>query len=69
VKHGMMYYELKYPLHFCHPFRKVRETLPSFRQFFSSAFSLTHISLASMKMPPDVLRWARSAICLFMLQF
>ncbi|KTG38923.1 hypothetical protein cypCar_00006647, partial [Cyprinus carpio] len=36
--------------------RKVRETLPSFRQFFSSAFSLTHISLASMKMPPDVLR-------------
>ncbi|XP_065123498.1 capping protein, Arp2/3 and myosin-I linker protein 3 isoform X4 [Paramisgurnus dabryanus] len=36
--------------------RKVRETIPSFRQFFSSAFSLTHISLASMKMPPDVLR-------------
>ncbi|XP_030630499.1 capping protein, Arp2/3 and myosin-I linker protein 3 [Chanos chanos] len=36
--------------------RKIRETLPSFRQFFSSAFSLTHISLASMKMPPDVLR-------------
>ncbi|XP_067308541.1 capping protein, Arp2/3 and myosin-I linker protein 3 isoform X2 [Pseudorasbora parva] len=36
--------------------RKVRETLPSFRQFFSSAFSLNHISLASMKMPPDVLR-------------
>ncbi|XP_056600094.1 capping protein, Arp2/3 and myosin-I linker protein 3 isoform X1 [Triplophysa dalaica] len=36
--------------------RKVRETLPSCRQFFSSAFSLTHISLASMKMPPDVLR-------------
>ncbi|XP_041949330.1 capping protein, Arp2/3 and myosin-I linker protein 3 isoform X1 [Alosa sapidissima] len=36
--------------------RKVRETLPSFRQFFSSAFSLTHISLSSMKMPPDVLR-------------
>ncbi|KAI2667766.1 Capping protein, Arp2/3 and myosin-I linker protein 3 [Labeo rohita] len=28
--------------------RKVRETLPSFRQFFSSAFSLTHISLASV---------------------
>uniref|UniRef100_A0A672NB95 CARMIL C-terminal domain-containing protein n=1 Tax=Sinocyclocheilus grahami TaxID=75366 RepID=A0A672NB95_SINGR len=25
--------------------RKVRETLPSFRQFFSSAFSLTHIRL------------------------
>nr|XP_055059079.1 capping protein, Arp2/3 and myosin-I linker protein 3 isoform X2 [Misgurnus anguillicaudatus] len=36
--------------------RKVRETIPLFRQFFSSAFSLTHISLASMKMPPDVLR-------------
>ncbi|XP_063074597.1 capping protein, Arp2/3 and myosin-I linker protein 3 [Engraulis encrasicolus] len=36
--------------------RKVRETLPSFRQFFSSAFSLTHICLSSMKMPPDVLR-------------
>uniref|UniRef100_A0A672KJQ2 Leucine-rich repeat-containing protein 16B-like n=1 Tax=Sinocyclocheilus grahami TaxID=75366 RepID=A0A672KJQ2_SINGR len=44
------------PLLFSHTFRKVRETLPSFRQFFSSAFSLTHISLASMKMPPDVLR-------------
>uniref|UniRef100_A0AAY4AP72 Capping protein regulator and myosin 1 linker 3 n=1 Tax=Denticeps clupeoides TaxID=299321 RepID=A0AAY4AP72_9TELE len=36
--------------------RKVRETLPSFRQFFSSAFSLSHVSFASMKMPPDVLR-------------
>uniref|UniRef100_A0AAY4AP82 Capping protein regulator and myosin 1 linker 3 n=1 Tax=Denticeps clupeoides TaxID=299321 RepID=A0AAY4AP82_9TELE len=33
-----------------------RETLPSFRQFFSSAFSLSHVSFASMKMPPDVLR-------------
>ncbi|XP_037390163.1 capping protein, Arp2/3 and myosin-I linker protein 3 isoform X1 [Pygocentrus nattereri] len=36
--------------------RKVRETLPTFRQFFSSAFSLTHLNLSSMKMPPDVLR-------------
>ncbi|KAM6948637.1 capping protein, Arp2/3 and myosin-I linker protein 3 [Aplochiton taeniatus] len=36
--------------------RKVRETLPTFRQFFSSAFSLTHVSLASMKLPPDTLR-------------
>ncbi|KAG7455045.1 hypothetical protein MATL_G00252290 [Megalops atlanticus] len=36
--------------------RKVRETLPMFRQFFSSAFSLTHVSLASMKLPPDALR-------------
>uniref|UniRef100_A0A3B5B6D0 Leucine-rich repeat-containing protein 16B-like n=1 Tax=Stegastes partitus TaxID=144197 RepID=A0A3B5B6D0_9TELE len=36
--------------------RKVKDTLPLFRQFFSSAFSLTHVSLASMKLPPDVLR-------------
>ncbi|XP_076828794.1 capping protein, Arp2/3 and myosin-I linker protein 3 isoform X2 [Brachyhypopomus gauderio] len=36
--------------------RKVRETLPTFRQFFSSAFSLSHLSLASMKLPPDMLR-------------
>ncbi|XP_038855525.1 capping protein, Arp2/3 and myosin-I linker protein 3-like isoform X2 [Salvelinus namaycush] len=36
--------------------RKVKETLPLFRQFFSSAFSLTHVSLASMKLPPDALR-------------
>ncbi|XP_029355872.1 capping protein, Arp2/3 and myosin-I linker protein 3-like isoform X2 [Echeneis naucrates] len=36
--------------------RKVKDTLPLFRQFFSSAFSLAHISLASMKLPPDVLR-------------
>ncbi|CAJ1060013.1 capping protein%2C Arp2/3 and myosin-I linker protein 3-like isoform X2 [Xyrichtys novacula] len=36
--------------------RKVRDTLPLFRQFFSSAFSLTYVSLASMKLPPDVLR-------------
>nr|XP_020459142.1 capping protein, Arp2/3 and myosin-I linker protein 3-like isoform X2 [Monopterus albus] len=37
-------------------YRRVKDTLPSFRQFFSSAFSLTHVSLASMKLPPDVLR-------------
>uniref|UniRef100_A0A6Q2Z5N5 Capping protein regulator and myosin 1 linker 3 n=1 Tax=Esox lucius TaxID=8010 RepID=A0A6Q2Z5N5_ESOLU len=36
--------------------RKVKETLPLFRQFFGSAFSLTHVSLASMKLPPDALR-------------
>ncbi|XP_041696261.1 capping protein, Arp2/3 and myosin-I linker protein 3 isoform X3 [Coregonus clupeaformis] len=36
--------------------RKVKETLPLFRQFFSSAFSLTHVSLASMKLPPEALR-------------
>ncbi|XP_076009387.1 capping protein, Arp2/3 and myosin-I linker protein 3-like [Genypterus blacodes] len=36
--------------------RRVKDTLPLFRQFFSSAFSLTHVSLASMKLPPDVLR-------------
>ncbi|CAL8306899.1 unnamed protein product [Lota lota] len=35
--------------------RKVKDT-PLFHQFFSSAFSLTHVSLASMKLPPDVLR-------------
>lgn len=37
--------------------RKVRDSLPLFRQFFSSAFSLTYVSLASMKLPPDVLRY------------
>ncbi|XP_046728887.1 capping protein, Arp2/3 and myosin-I linker protein 3-like isoform X3 [Silurus meridionalis] len=36
--------------------RKTKETLPLFRQFFSSAFSLTHVSLASMKLPPEALR-------------
>ncbi|XP_013978498.1 capping protein, Arp2/3 and myosin-I linker protein 3 isoform X1 [Salmo salar] len=36
--------------------RKVKETLPLFCQFFSSAFSLTHVSLASMKLPPEALR-------------
>ncbi|XP_058495056.1 capping protein, Arp2/3 and myosin-I linker protein 3-like [Solea solea] len=36
--------------------RKVKDTLPLFRQFFSSAFSLTHVNMASMKLPPDVLR-------------
>uniref|UniRef100_A0A667ZVQ0 Capping protein regulator and myosin 1 linker 3 n=1 Tax=Myripristis murdjan TaxID=586833 RepID=A0A667ZVQ0_9TELE len=41
--------------------RKVKDTLPLFRQFFSSAFSLTHVSLASMKLPPD-LRSAGAAV-------
>lgn len=41
--------------------RKARDSLPSFRQFFSSAFSLTHVSLASMKVPPDSLRWVTAA--------
>ncbi|KAM9719685.1 capping protein, Arp2/3 and myosin-I linker protein 3 isoform 2-T2 [Menidia menidia] len=36
--------------------RKARDSLPTFRQFFSSAFSLTQVSLASMKVPPDSLR-------------
>ncbi|XP_035027298.2 capping protein, Arp2/3 and myosin-I linker protein 3 isoform X2 [Hippoglossus stenolepis] len=36
--------------------RKARDSLPTFRQFFSSAFSLSHVSLASMKVPPDSLR-------------
>uniref|UniRef100_A0A671U0K3 CARMIL C-terminal domain-containing protein n=1 Tax=Sparus aurata TaxID=8175 RepID=A0A671U0K3_SPAAU len=36
--------------------RKAKDTLPLFRQFFSLAFSLTYVSLASMKLPPDVLR-------------
>ncbi|XP_054482485.1 capping protein, Arp2/3 and myosin-I linker protein 3 isoform X6 [Anoplopoma fimbria] len=36
--------------------RKQRDSLPTFRQFFSSAFSLTHVSLASVKVPPDSLR-------------
>uniref|UniRef100_I3JRD5 Capping protein regulator and myosin 1 linker 3 n=1 Tax=Oreochromis niloticus TaxID=8128 RepID=I3JRD5_ORENI len=36
--------------------RKARDSLPTFRQFFSSAFSLTHVSLASMKVPPDSMR-------------
>ncbi|XP_030228548.1 capping protein, Arp2/3 and myosin-I linker protein 3 isoform X4 [Gadus morhua] len=34
----------------------VKDTLPLFHQFINSAFSLTHVSLASMKLPPDVLR-------------
>uniref|UniRef100_A0A3B3DCP0 CARMIL pleckstrin homology domain-containing protein n=1 Tax=Oryzias melastigma TaxID=30732 RepID=A0A3B3DCP0_ORYME len=38
--------------------RKLKDTLPLFRQFFSSAFSLTHVNLSSMKLPPDVLRSA-----------
>ncbi|XP_015234914.1 PREDICTED: leucine-rich repeat-containing protein 16B [Cyprinodon variegatus] len=36
--------------------RRGRDSLPTFRQFFSSAFSLTHVSMASMKFPPDSLR-------------
>ncbi|XP_068424727.1 capping protein, Arp2/3 and myosin-I linker protein 3 isoform X3 [Clinocottus analis] len=36
--------------------RKARDSLPTFRQFFSSAFSLTHVSLASVRVPPDSLR-------------
>ncbi|KAM3875857.1 F-actin-uncapping protein LRRC16A-like [Diretmus argenteus] len=36
--------------------RKGKDMLPLFRQFFSSAFSLAHVSLASMKLPPDILR-------------
>ncbi|CAL8322759.1 unnamed protein product [Arctogadus glacialis] len=36
--------------------RRARDSLPTFRQFFSSAFSLTHVSLASMKVPLDSLR-------------
>nr|XP_019968753.1 PREDICTED: capping protein, Arp2/3 and myosin-I linker protein 3-like isoform X2 [Paralichthys olivaceus] len=36
--------------------RKARDSLPTFRQFFSSAFSLSYVSLASMKVPPDSLR-------------
>ncbi|XP_051944703.1 capping protein, Arp2/3 and myosin-I linker protein 3 isoform X3 [Hippocampus zosterae] len=40
----------------CFSNRKARDSLPTFRQFFSSAFSLTRVSLASMKVPPDWLR-------------
>ncbi|XP_060785870.1 capping protein, Arp2/3 and myosin-I linker protein 3 isoform X2 [Neoarius graeffei] len=36
--------------------RKVKDTLPTFRQFFASAFSLSQLVMGSMKMPPDVLR-------------
>ncbi|XP_034160024.1 capping protein, Arp2/3 and myosin-I linker protein 3 isoform X2 [Pangasianodon hypophthalmus] len=36
--------------------RKLKDMLPTFRQFFTSAFSLSHLSMASMKMPADVLR-------------
>lgn len=45
--------------------RKVKDTLPLFRQFFSSAFSLTHVSLASMKLPPDVLRYLPCCLVFF----
>ncbi|KAL0966343.1 hypothetical protein UPYG_G00294110 [Umbra pygmaea] len=40
----------------CFSHKKVRETLPVFRQFFSSAFSLTHVNLSSTRIPPDTLR-------------
>ncbi|XP_061653768.1 capping protein, Arp2/3 and myosin-I linker protein 3 isoform X2 [Phyllopteryx taeniolatus] len=43
--------------------RKARDSLPTFRQFFSSAFSLTHVSLASMKVPPDWLRALFLGLC------
>nr|XP_023693448.1 capping protein, Arp2/3 and myosin-I linker protein 2-like [Paramormyrops kingsleyae] len=43
--------------------RKGKEALPTFRQFFSSAFSLTHISLASMKLPPEALRALFLGLC------
>uniref|UniRef100_A0A3Q2Y630 Capping protein regulator and myosin 1 linker 3 n=1 Tax=Hippocampus comes TaxID=109280 RepID=A0A3Q2Y630_HIPCM len=46
----------------CFSNRKARDSLPTFRQFFSSAFSLTHVSLASMKVPPDWLRSAGAAV-------
>ncbi|XP_069044911.1 capping protein, Arp2/3 and myosin-I linker protein 3 isoform X2 [Lepisosteus oculatus] len=36
--------------------KRAKETLPSFRQFFSSAFSLAHVSLAGMRLPPEALR-------------
>ncbi|MGH0132280.1 UNVERIFIED_CONTAM: hypothetical protein FKN15_033921 [Acipenser sinensis] len=36
--------------------RKSKETLPSFKQFFSSAFSLNHISLSGVKLPTEALR-------------
>ncbi|KPP70118.1 hypothetical protein Z043_111078 [Scleropages formosus] len=36
--------------------KKMRETMPLFRQFFSSAFSLSHVSLAGIKLPADALR-------------
>ncbi|CAG10944.1 unnamed protein product, partial [Tetraodon nigroviridis] len=48
--------------------RKVKDSLPLFRQFFSSAFSLTYVSLASMKLPPDVLRCPTFSVPPFVLQ-
>ncbi|KAK6467805.1 capping protein [Huso huso] len=36
--------------------KKSKETLPSFKQFFSSAFSLNHISLSGVKLPAEALR-------------
>ncbi|XP_041092725.1 capping protein, Arp2/3 and myosin-I linker protein 3 isoform X2 [Polyodon spathula] len=36
--------------------KKSKETLPSFKQFFTSAFSLNHISLSGVKLPAEALR-------------
>ncbi|XP_069490026.1 capping protein, Arp2/3 and myosin-I linker protein 3 isoform X2 [Ambystoma mexicanum] len=36
--------------------KKVKDALPSFRQFFSSTFSLTHVTLSGIKLPLDALR-------------
>ncbi|KAM9584572.1 capping protein, Arp2/3 and myosin-I linker protein 3 [Morphnus guianensis] len=36
--------------------RKARETPPTLRQFFCSAFALAHVSLAGVRVPPDALR-------------
>uniref|UniRef100_A0A8C6S9C1 CARMIL C-terminal domain-containing protein n=1 Tax=Neogobius melanostomus TaxID=47308 RepID=A0A8C6S9C1_9GOBI len=49
--------------------RKVKDTLPLFRQFFCSAFSLNHVSLSAMKLPPDVLRYYSVPLSLFSLLF
>ncbi|XP_074874584.1 capping protein, Arp2/3 and myosin-I linker protein 3 [Buteo buteo] len=36
--------------------RKARETPPTLRQFFCSAFALAHVSLAGVRVPPEALR-------------
>lgn len=36
--------------------KKGKDALPSFRQFFSSTFSLAHVSLSGIKLPLDALR-------------
>ncbi|XP_029435214.1 capping protein, Arp2/3 and myosin-I linker protein 3 isoform X2 [Rhinatrema bivittatum] len=36
--------------------KKIKDALPSFKQFFSSAFSLNHINLSGIKLPMDALR-------------